>query len=218
MSKKQSSPSSQSSQKGKEIAKKEEAKPIPKLTADEVKQLAIRSAYECFEMKAKIKKMGEETIPAHRAGKIGDEEASKDLNDITKALSLDTGHILIESILEDYRGLAFQMKMDLHKEFDCKTASEKAMVDLAVSSYIRHIFLSKKLTYNQSFESYYHEINGYFNVISKEIDRAHRQFITAIESLRVMKQPALKVSVKTNNAFIGEKQQFNNNVKTNEPK
>ena len=36
--------------------------------------------------------------------------------------------------------------------------------------------------------------------------------------LKEMKQPALKVNVKTNNAFIGENQQFNNNVENNEAK
>jgi hypothetical protein len=215
MSEKQSSPSSQVQ---KSEPKKEENKPAKIFTPDEVKKIALDSALGQFGMNEKIRKLGEETLPTHIAGKCSNEIVNEEMNDISKALSLDSGHILMESMLESYRGLAFQMKLDLHREFDCKTASEKAMVDLAVNSYIRLIFLTKKLTFNQNFENYYHEINGYFNVISKDIDRAHRQFISTIESLKLMKQPALKVNVKTNTAFISENQQFNNNVETNEAK
>lgn len=194
-----------------EIAKKEETKPIKKYLPDEVKKIALNSALDNFGMLTKIKKIGNEILPALFAGKISNEEAGEELNDVSRSLSLDTGHVLLESIGEDYRSLAFQMKQDLHKEFDCKTASEKAMVDLAVSSYVSKLFFTRKLIRSQGFETYYHEINGYFKFISKEIDRSHRQFISTIETLKALKQPALKVNVKTNNAFIGENQQFNNN-------
>jgi len=55
------------------------------------------------------------------------------------------------------------------------------------------------------------EINNFLSIMSKDVDRANRHFITALETLKQFKQPQLKVNVKTKNAFIAEKQQFNNN-------
>jgi hypothetical protein len=193
----------------KEIVKKEETKPIKKFTPEEVKRIALDSALGHFRMDEKIRKLGEEILPANIAGKCSNEKVGEELGHISRALSLDSGHTLLESISENYQGLAFQMKQDLHREFDCKMASEKALVDLAVSSYISKLHYTKLLRLNQTNSSGDH--TGYRNSASREIDRAHRQFISAIETLKIMKQPALKVNVKTNNAFIGEKQQFNNN-------
>lgn len=55
-----------------------------------------------------------------------------------------------------------------------------------------------------------HERVAFLNFYSKEVDRSHRQFISAIETLKLMRQPSLRVNIKTNNAFVGENQQFNN--------
>lgn len=54
--------------------------------------------------------------------------------------------------------------------------------------------------------------------LSKETDSANRRLIMNIVLLKEMKQPALKINIKTNNAFVGDKQQFNNNVENNEAK
>jgi len=49
--------------------------------------------------------------------------------------------------------------------------------------------------------------------MSKEVDRANRHFLSALQTLKEIKQPELKVNIKTNAAFFGEKQEFNNNDK-----
>ena len=54
-----------------------------------------------------------------------------------------------------------------------------------------------------------HEKNGYYSLISKELDRAHRQYITTLTLLQQIKQPSIKVNVKTKNAYIAENQQIN---------
>lgn len=134
------------------------------------------------------------------------------------AHSLKTGHALIDSVFERYRGLAIQMKSELETEFDCKKPSEKALVDQSVNCYIRKLAFSARLQDGQNFQNFSKERNGYFDFLSREIDRAHRQFLSSLEMLRLMKQPAMKVNVKTQNAFIADKQQFNNNVENNESK
>lgn len=192
-----------------EIVKKEETKPAKKFSSDEVKKLALDGALSYFGMTEKIRKLGNETLPGNFAGKISDKQVNEEMDAVSKSLSLETGHVMLESVNDNYHSLAFQMKQDFHKEFECKTASEKALADLAVSSYISKLHYSKLLRLNQTSSGSDH--NGYRNFASKEIDRAHRQFISTVETLKALKQPALRVNVKTNNAFIGENQQFNNN-------
>ncbi len=62
------------------------------------------------------------------------------------------------------------------------------------------------------------QYDGYRNYLSKELDRAHRQFLSALETLKAIQQPAMKVNIKTNTAFVGENQQFNTKVENNEAK
>ncbi|MEI7815489.1 MAG: hypothetical protein WCJ13_11975 [Coriobacteriia bacterium] len=191
----------------KEIAKNETAL-TKKFSIQEAKDIVLLSTKHQFGVESKLKELAEIQLPQLREGKIKDTDLSVNITKISRALSLDSGHALAESVDNDYHELALQVKDDFHKEFDCKTSSEKALVDLAVSSYISKLHYSKLLRLNQKTSS--SDYNGFRNSASKEIDRAHRQFISAIEMLRMIKQPALRVNIKTNNAFVGENQQFNN--------
>jgi hypothetical protein len=47
--------------------------------------------------------------------------------------------------------------------------------------------------------------------ISKDLDRAYRQFASTLTLLREIKSPTLTVNVKANTAFIAQQQQLNNN-------
>lgn len=155
-------------------------------------------------VKKYLPKISTKTISPNRK-----KEAGKEAMALSKAFSTDTGMLLVENVDNDYRGFALQMRRDLQKEFNCTNTIEKALVDLIVNSFIR------KLSYSGAMKSKKEYItplcDNYRNYLSKEIDRAHRQFLSSLEALRFIKQPALRVNVKTNNAFIGENQQFNNN-------
>jgi hypothetical protein len=60
------------------------------------------------------------------------------------------------------------------------------------------------------------EITGngvqYLGVLSKDLDRAHNQYLTAVQTLKSYRQPALQVNIKTRTAVIGNNQL----VQTNE--
>jgi len=200
----------------KKITKKEENKPVKIFSPGDIRKMALDSSHIHFGMLKKIKKLGEEKLPAYYAGNDPDGEAIIELNEVSRALSLDSGHNLIECVDKNYQELTFQMKQDFHKEFDCNTATEKALVDLAVSSYISKMHYTKLLHLNYLKGG--KEYDNFRNSASKEIDRAHRQFMSTIECLKMMKQPSMRVNIKTNNAFVGENQQFNNNVENNESK
>lgn len=105
------------------------------------------------------------------------------------------------------------MRGSLVKEYDCKTPIELMLVDRIVANYWRSMRLD--MTLNRLIET---EEGGYsfndskMNVIrelSKGLESASRQLNTSILLLKELKQPKLNVKVNTENAFIGQNQQFN---------
>jgi len=213
MSKKQSSPSSQSTRAKKEIVKKEEMKPARKYTSNEAKDFVLKFCEIAADPEIMLRDFAVKSMPQmysqEKVDEKDKEETSKKISDLSLALSTETGFILMKSVNKQYHGLALQMRRDLQKEFDCKTTSEKMLVDLAVNSCIRNLHCSDRMEQIQ--EHLNNDFNNYRNYFSKEIDRSHRQFISALETLKFIKQPSMKVNIKTNNAFVGENQQFNNN-------
>jgi len=191
-------------------------KPVRKFSNEEAKKIAIHSVMSSITSDNAITEFAEKQLPSIREGETAKDKVSENINNISLAYSQESGHALIESVEPRYRGFALKLRDDLKKEFDCKTASEIALVDQIVNSHIRKISNAKLLeSYNEP-EWLSHEKVSLLNFFSRETDRAHRQFLSALETLKMMKQPSLKVNVKTNNAFISEKQQFNNNLQKNE--
>jgi len=146
-----------------------------------------------------------------------DELMEKTLN-LLRDLGVETGYALLSCLKETDHNLAIDIKNNLQKEFNCQTYSEKMLVDLVANSYIRELSYSRLMEVRNTPEYLSHEKTGMLNFYSHEVDRAHRQFISGIETLKLMKEPALRVSIRTNNAFVSDKQQFNNNVENNESK
>ena len=52
--------------------------------------------------------------------------------------------------------------------------------------------------------------------LGTEIDRAHRQFQAAMQTLRMLKAPPLKVNFRTDTAYIAQNQQINSGHKPEE--
>lgn len=122
---------------------------------------------------------------------------------------------------KDYSTLA-RMRQKVIREYNCKTAIELMLADSIVACYWRMIKnemkinrLTNKGDYGYSFDQL--KIN-IIKELSKETDSANRRLIMNIVLLKEMKQPALNINIRTNNAFVGDKQQFNNNVENNEAK
>jgi hypothetical protein len=60
------------------------------------------------------------------------------------------------------------------------------------------------------------QVSRHYSVMSKELDRANRQFITALTTLKQMKAPSIEINVTAKTAFVAENQQFNVNKNNNE--
>lgn len=206
MPKKQSSPSSQVQQSE---PKKEENKPVKKYTAGEAKKIVSEFAESMLGTQTALSKYADKFANYNSLGEKEKEEIEKEIATIAFAFGVETGLIISSCAGETFQKLAFEMKKELEKEFDCRSISEKALVDLAVGAYIRNMSYTWRMDGIQKHLG--RDQDGYRNYLSREIDRSHRHYISAIETLRAIKQPLLKVNIKTNNAFVGEKQQFNDN-------
>jgi hypothetical protein len=147
---------------------------------------------------------------------LEEKEKQKMLEEFTTlsfAFGVENGHTISSCVNKSFQMMAVEMKKELEKEFDCKNYSEKALVDLAVNGYVRVMCHSWKMDGNQAYIG--QKYDSYRNYLSHEIDRSHRHYISAIETLKFLKQPTLKVNIKTNNAFVSENQQFNNHQNQN---
>lgn len=190
---------------------------IRKFSEDEAKDLAIFNMQTPYNPRFAIKELAEKQLP-HAMGKKMTEDVAKNMIAVSIAYSLDSGHALMESIEKKYKPLALQMKKELIEEFDCKSASEKALVDQIVNSHIRKLSYSMSLEAHRDPEFMSQIKTSYMDFLSREIDRAHRQFISALETLKSFKQPEinLMLNIQSKNAFIAKNQQFNNQNETSE--
>lgn len=146
-----------------------------------------------------------------------DKNLQKLLRNAGMILGLDNHHALIGAMKEDFRPLAIEFANTLAKEYDCKTPSEKALSQIVVNSYIRLLDDSRR--YNDCSDTGEYLSEGrtkHLAMLSKQMDRANRQFLSALTTLKQMKSPPIQISVKTNTAFIAQNQQLNNNPSPNE--
>lgn len=134
-----------------------------------------------------------------------------------KAMTLSEFHngaLMASAIPEQYRTFAIDMLRKLKEEYNCLAVSEQAIAELATINYVRTLEIQRRI--NAYFDMNSLTDNGvkYLAIISKELDRANRHFLTAIQTLKMLKQPPINVNVKANTAFVGQNQlvQENQNV------
>ncbi len=146
----------------------------------------------------------------------GGESLTTANDELFKALTLiefDKGFLLTTIIPERYGAFGLNMLKELQKEYNCDLISEKATAELVVISYVRVLELQRKVS-NCLEKGELRQIDlSYFSILSKELDRANRHYLSSLEALKSMKQPQLGVNIRANTAVIGQNQvvQSNNN-------
>lgn len=119
--------------------------------------------------------------------------------------------LLAESVNTKFAAMSIKMTQDLMKEYNCTTTLEKSLVEIIVNAFCRSLNLSAQLTTVLSRHSIGIEqshINLY-NFLGKELDRANREYLTALSTLQQIKSPSIKVNLKAETAIVGQNQQFN---------
>jgi hypothetical protein len=138
------------------------------------------------------------------------EKLNNKFSQLAPIFTLDT-HYLLASVpyKTEYKTFAIELANQLVVEYDCKSPSEKILAETAAWAYCRMLEYSRTLSGMLGIEYLSSEKNGYYSMISKEVDRANRQYLAAINSLRYIKQPKVNVTFKTHNAFVAQNQQIN---------
>jgi hypothetical protein len=153
-----------------------------------------------------------ELLPKFTESKeLSDDQKTEEVVKMGYRYGLETKIPLWESVDRRYASMATNFSQNLCDEYKCISPSEKAMAQVAANAYTRVMEYSNTLEKFRANENLSEDLSSLCGSISKELDRANRQFISALNMLRQMKMPALRVNIKTNNAFIAKNQQFNQN-------
>ena len=125
------------------------------------------------------------------------------------SLGLETHYPLADMVSERYRGLAIEVARQIEKEYDCKAPSERLLAQTIAGIYGKIIEYSRQLRGCAQDTHISVEKNSFYTIMSKELDRAHRQLITALTTLRQIKNPPMELNVRAKTAFVAQNQQIN---------
>ncbi len=150
---------------------------------------------------------------------IGDPEENKSYEgegkiDIVKGMSLyefDNAVLMSMGISDINTPFAIDLMRKIQKEFDCQSTSEKATAELAASSYARMLDIQKLQSTFMSKESYGELTVRVIATLGKELDRAQRQYLTAIQTLRTLRQPPMQLTIRADTAVVGQNQMVQTN-------
>ncbi len=168
--------------------------------------------------KSLLKELTEEIIPKFSVDK-NDAELNKKFGDKSMLLMRifeNESHVsLMESFEERYRMLSREMTKTMIKEFNCINEIEKSLAELTVNAYIRVLDNSRRLNNELECRDITPNKNVYIANLSKQLDRAHRQYLSSLMTLQQIKSPKIEMNIKTNTAYISNNQQINVNKDEN---
>lgn len=204
----------------KQLKKKRETTNIAKkYTEQEVRDIITKFVQTDVDPRDIFKDLGENILPYLFSD---DKKESKKANERFKgkadkalmSLGVETDYALIRTIGKKYQPLILQFNRQLVREYDCQSSSEKALVHIIVNAYVKVIDSSERFSKCLEAGEYLSdERTKYLAMLSKQLDRANRQFITALTTLKQLKAPSLEINVKAKTAFIAQNQQLNVNPK-----
>ena len=146
------------------------------------------------------------------------ESFSADDTDLIRAMTLnefDNGVLLAACTSQTSRTFAIDLMRKIQREYLCEKSSEKATAEMAAASYVRALDVQRVFNNFLSKESYGDLSIKVISVLGKELDRANRHYLTAIQTLRSLKQPPMQLNIKATTAVVGQNQivQANNETK-----
>lgn len=151
-------------------------------------------------------------VEIHRKGKNAIQARKEFDNNLAKAIAifeLENFNFLSASAPEEYKPLAIEFVRRIIKEYDCKTPSEIALAEIVTSAYIRQLRTAALLSTSIEADWLSTERNARMAILSKELDRAIRTYITSLTTLKQIKNPLVELNVKATTTFVAENQQIN---------
>jgi hypothetical protein len=140
--------------------------------------------------------------------KVSKEHMAK-ITEARMIIGMETHYPLAETTSERYHPLVIELAHQIVREYDCKTTSEKALAEMAAGAYVRSIEYARAFNDCLRIEFLSAEKTAYYAMLSKEADRAQRQFVMELTTLRQLKSPPFELNIKTRTAFVAQNQQLN---------
>ncbi len=141
--------------------------------------------------------------------KAAEKQLVEKMNEAMPVVALDTHYILARGVMEEIRPFVIDFANQLAAEYDCKTPTEKALVEIVTAAYARILQFTGVMTRQVRDEHCSEILSNFYKVASQELDRANRHFTNALGTLKQIKSPAMTVQVKATNAFVAQNQQVN---------
>ena len=204
----------------KEIKPTNEKALTKKYDLQESKKILLDIAIPEGDLNQNLKRLGENILPKYIDGSEQDRnEAHEALKKMTlellMALELETHVALMEAFEPRYRGLAKELSSQLIKDYNCQTSAEKALAETIANAYIRVLDNSRRLNNELECKNITHERNKYISNLSNQVDRANRQFLNSLLTLKQLKAPTIEMNIKTKNTFLAQNQNVNVDKKEN---
>jgi len=181
-------------------------------TIEEIRK-SIRDSGTKFDSKHILKLADKEL-----SGLKGPKEFGPDTNlyKATTLLEFDKGFLMMSVVPERYRVFALEFSKNLQSEYQCKTQSEKSIAEVTSLNYVRVLEIQDRINSYLGKGSVSDTGVKFLSVMSKELDRAERHYLSSLQLLRMLKMPPLQMNIKTNTAVVGHNQivQANTNDKT----
>lgn len=136
--------------------------------------------------------------------------------------ALDNGTFLdmIPVKAEEQYGL-LSLRQRLVKENDCKSAMELILVDQLAAAYwrlMKYELYANRLPAKEDDRWSFDQLKvNVLKEVRNNIEQAHRQINMSLTMLKDLKQPQLRVNVKTDNAYFAQNQQVVNEKPKDEP-
>jgi hypothetical protein len=191
------------------LMKKSNKTPVKQLSNDEVRSFVLSSVIIPCDIDSMLKEMGSMIIPKYKEGVTSIDTVIEKSLEILRGLELDSHVGLMETVDEKYRALVKELSSKIIKEYSCQTTIEKALAEQIANAHVRIIDNSRRLNNEFNCRNITLNRNNYISNLSKQLDRAHRQFDSAVFALKQLKQPQIEVNVKATNAFVSNNQLIN---------
>lgn len=192
-----------------------EKKAMQKYTREETKDKVLEMFRVKGDMKEVLKKLGDDLLPRFLHGtKNEQKEVRKALDEkVTEVMygfEADTHIAMMESFSERFRGGAKEVCKQFIRDLDCKTDTEKIMAETAAMAFMRYLDASRRLNNCLEVDIYLSPVRtAYMAMLSKERDRAHRQYLSTVATIKQLKAPVIEMSIRAKTAFVSQNQQIN---------
>jgi hypothetical protein len=137
------------------------------------------------------------------------EELKEELLRVLTVVGSDSHYNLANTTDQAFGALAVDFCKQVIQEYKCETSSEKALAELLASSYIRYLKVANRLDTSISGDYLSKERNAFMTILSKELDRAFRTYLTALTTLKQLKNYPVRLNIKATTAFVAQNQQVN---------